>query len=538
MLLLHKATALLGSALVLSHAAAGESYLRTAAGAASQAASDVWKSGFYGASDLDTVVTGDTQYQQGVWYGPEALLPYQVIEYKDKRAAVEYDVEADSRIVPGSTSPACQWHVKFAFNYTSQGLIDPMASYFAEIITGARAGIAYKIKGRFPPAMYFSWQVYNSLFTGEASQGITDFNIKPHWGKNPVVDGTATPETTGGYELYLTPSGTEGYDNELRLPRGVSNTLILRIYKPDPVVMGEHGRVEDIEPPVLYVGNTVADGKREWRALPPCSEPQKRRFDNLATGFYNVNYPQATGTLGRGIILQDFNCPLNPDRGNTSMVLFEGSWLSPQVQNLVARQSSDSPYLFYCINPNNNYRKYWNSLIKIRFKLPALPDSLYAPIKVADKGMYDMRYYSISTAESVLPQPTVASIDGAAIKRKYNNTHGSGWDGWVEVRIAMNEEKARACNFWDDNAIFLPLASERVGPAKAITVIIRSVLAHGAKTAGAASRACAKGVNCGNPAFIRNVMGEYYPELEIFDCDSCVGKAPVITKYQDYYGHS
>jgi hypothetical protein len=27
-------------------------------------------------------------------------------------------------------------------------------------------------------------------------------------------------------------------------------------------------------------------------------------------------------------------------------------------------------------------------------------------------------------------------------------------------------------------------------------------------------------------------------ELEIFDCDSCVGKAPVITKYQDYYGHS
>jgi len=38
------------------------------------------------------------------------------------------------------------------------------------------------------------------------------------------------------------------------------------------------------------------------------------------------------------------------------MVLFEGSWLSPQVQNLVARQSSDSPYLFYCINPYNNFR--------------------------------------------------------------------------------------------------------------------------------------------------------------------------------------
>ena len=54
-----------------------------------------------------------------------------------------------------------------------------------------------------------------------------------------------------------------------------------------------------------------------------------------------------------------------------------------------------------------------------------------------------MRYYSIATAESVLPQPTIASIDGAAIKRKYNNTRGSGWDGWVEVRIALNEEKVR-----------------------------------------------------------------------------------------------
>lgn len=52
-----------------------------------------------------------------------------------------------------------------------------------------------------------------------------------------------------------------------------------------------------------------------------------------------------------------------------------------------------------------------------------------------------MRFFSIATADSVLPQPTIASLDGAAIKRKYNNTQGSGWDGWVEVRIAVSEEK-------------------------------------------------------------------------------------------------
>lgn len=52
------------------------------------------------------------QHQQGVWYGPEALLPYEVLPdllgMKDKRASVEYEVEADSRIAPGSTFPACQ----------------------------------------------------------------------------------------------------------------------------------------------------------------------------------------------------------------------------------------------------------------------------------------------------------------------------------------------------------------------------------------------------------------------------------------------
>lgn len=52
-----------------------------------------------------------------------------------------------------------QWHVKFAFNFTSQGLIDPNAVYYAEILSGPRSGLAYKIKGRFPPAIYFSWQV-------------------------------------------------------------------------------------------------------------------------------------------------------------------------------------------------------------------------------------------------------------------------------------------------------------------------------------------------------------------------------------------
>jgi len=41
---------------------------------------------------------------------------------------------------------------------------------------------------------------------------------QPAWGQNPFSDNTTTLESTGGYEIYLTPNGTEGYTNELALP--------------------------------------------------------------------------------------------------------------------------------------------------------------------------------------------------------------------------------------------------------------------------------------------------------------------------------
>ena len=41
----------------------------------------------------------------------------------------------------------------------------------------------------------------------------------------------------------------------------MTNTLILRMYKPDPI-LGEKFPVEEIDPPVLYVGQTLNDGRR------------------------------------------------------------------------------------------------------------------------------------------------------------------------------------------------------------------------------------------------------------------------------------
>lgn len=45
---------------------------------------------------------------------------------------------------------------------------------------------------------------------------------QPHWGKNPFVDPSATPETTGGYEIYITKTGKEGYANEMQMADSTS----------------------------------------------------------------------------------------------------------------------------------------------------------------------------------------------------------------------------------------------------------------------------------------------------------------------------
>ena len=62
------------------------------------------------------------------------------------------------------------------------------------------------------------------------------------------------------------------------------------------------------------------------------------------------------------------NCPMNPSKGNVSFVLFQGDWLDPSLA--IARQSIDSPYMMYCINPYNDWTYYLNTLLKVRPSLP------------------------------------------------------------------------------------------------------------------------------------------------------------------------
>ncbi|GAB5034270.1 Hypothetical protein NocV09_01800460 [Nannochloropsis oceanica] len=453
-------------------------------------------------------------------------------EDQDKREAIEWDV--DTNDTPrGITWPHCYFHAKYAMNYTAFGLIDPNAVYWGQLVRGSGANVAYKFKGKFPKSIYFSYQVYASQQSAEPDQKITDMNVKPLWGQNPFSNGSITPDETGGYEVYFTPSGQEGYTNELRLPSNPVNQLILRMYKVDPSLPPSTSII-DLEPPTMYMAHDMGEGKREWRALPRCSAHEEKLLADLSNIFYEIQYPRSSGTEGYGVIpvLRDMNCPMNPSKGNVSFVLFQGDWLDPSLA--IARQSIDSPYMMYCINPYNDWTYYLNTLLKVRFKLPTLANALFSDIKVANVGEYEVRYVSMSTADGFFP--TIASIDGKGMERFYNRN--SSWDGWVEIRVALNEQKARDCGFWSDDAIFLPLESAQVHPAKSIVMFYRSILAKGPKSAGAASKACGSGALCGNPPFLRSIMQDQYPELEVYHCDECAGKAPVVTRYADYFqGH-
>lgn len=89
--------------------------------------------------------------------------------------------------------------------------------------------------------------------------------------------------------------------NELRLPNATINQLILRMYKPDPI-LGPSISIIDLEPPTLYMAHDMGEGKREWRALPRCSAAKEKLLADLSNAWYEIQYPHATGTEGRGVI--------------------------------------------------------------------------------------------------------------------------------------------------------------------------------------------------------------------------------------------
>jgi hypothetical protein len=57
-------------------------------------------------------------------------------------------------------------------------------------------------------------------------------------------------------------------------------------------------------------------------------------------------------------------------------------------------------------------------------------------VRISEREDYMSRYWSISSADGVVPQPTVASLDTDDIRRFYQRTQGDKWDGVAEIVFA------------------------------------------------------------------------------------------------------
>ena len=118
----------------------------------------------------------------------------------------------------------------------------------------------------------------------------------PSYGKNPYKDITATPETAGGYTIYITKNGDKGYVNEIP---GASigkkkDTMDVEVAADGPArgpfleslaitMLRLYGTREStmwggVPPPVIHFSN---DNGKTWIKLPQCDDDTRLRFNRI-----------------------------------------------------------------------------------------------------------------------------------------------------------------------------------------------------------------------------------------------------------------
>lgn len=135
-----------------------------------------------------------------------------------------------------------------------------------------------------------SYQSYT--LNGAPLTSIFDREIQPAWGINPYRTLNATREAAGGYEVYVTRDGKQGWPNELKgLPqrgergsgtsfRGTTTVLgdlsivILRFYNTQQPSLVWGGS----SPPEIAYSD---DFGKTWKVLGQCRDNERQRFNNL-----------------------------------------------------------------------------------------------------------------------------------------------------------------------------------------------------------------------------------------------------------------
>lgn len=135
-----------------------------------------------------------------------------------------------------------------------------------------------------------SYQSYT--LQGAPLTSIFDREIQPAWGLNPYRTPNATRDAAGGYEVYVTRDGKQGWPNELKgLPqqgeRGSGSSL-----RGTTTVLGDLSIVilrfyNAQQPPLVWGGSSPPeiaysdDFGKTWKVLEQCRDNERQRFNTL-----------------------------------------------------------------------------------------------------------------------------------------------------------------------------------------------------------------------------------------------------------------
>lgn len=437
--------------------------------------------------------------------------------------------------------PKCAWQVATEPSASSFGLLDLNAYYHTLVIWDFHETDVYRIRGRFPATRYFSIQSYE-FSNGKPIASMLDRDIRSATGKNPYNDMSATPADRGTFVIYLTAHGNQGLPNELRAKRDEDHkekkkpvTIIYRMYDADVhTARGDEGtwtskqRFWGFADPAV-VEHRTHDG--QWTEVPACTDFGSALFQATFTDMYPVfkHFPATAAS-----------CPMAQlsDDVFPSLILFGAGLEQGYAASITSYTNYDTRYLYWCAQ---EAKMGPNMVIRMQGKLPRVPQGLYSDEgwpRVAQPEFYHARYVSISTIDMLYPSPTYQEVEDHDIERFYSQV-----PGWAEhhrtysIAFSIDANVAQACNLYDaDTQLFLGWNDAYhygLGPTRMPSIVYRELLptpAAGGKSLKEVDKACRAGGKrtCGDGNFLRSVMGEVYPRIDVFECDPTTGVATLL----------
>ena len=478
------------------------------------------------------------------------------------RGENDYDAIRDRTGAKASQRGWCQWSQIFYYDLSPALYIDQHAAYYFQIIPelDPESMEAIKFVGKFPKVRYFSVERYIGLRGKDGDKNLDAAHIKPAWGCNPFSDPSCTEENIGGYEIWVTHCKRPGKDTH-PLPNefcfdpeedakyldpvnigppkpgqawysGVegdrySPHLVIRYFQPEDA----HVKSQDIETPIVYRGHV---GCNDFYELPQCKKENEEYFSWLSN---------LTEWLEHYRSFKPFpsDCTMTSDK----LRIAEGSWMV----NAIPAVGGSTSYFFWC-NKNLEGRDFWlNNVLVVKYKLPKTPYTGLFPnseqnpqCRVSETHCWQAQYASITSVDSWIPLMVSETHNDLKILEHYGGKdHPERYytdcdSPTATIILAESEEKAKRCGFLPNDqglpdlygthdGIYLNMRTtvQNAFPYYA-GIIMRQVNSdrNDPTTFGGARERCLNdgegGMKCGDPDYLRSLMGDYYPELEIYRC--------------------